>query len=123
MNSKKQNQTKEKTLYLRLNIEQQIFICSANIYQVPSACLGLEGTVIDIVRSVLPPGEILSVEGNPRCLCVPPKGDTPKKEWGVPEHRGIKELCEYSGENPLFPTGGKRASKRRRYQNWVLKER
>lgn len=84
MNSKKQNQTKEKTLYLRLNIGQQIFICSANIYQVPSECLGLEGSGMDGIGSVPPPGEILSVkEKETLCVSVCLRGDKAPKNREV----------------------------------------
>lgn len=56
-----QQKTKERTLYLRLNIGQQIFICSANIYQMPSVCLVLEGTGKNTIRSVPSLGEILGL--------------------------------------------------------------
>lgn len=81
MNSKDQNKTIEKTLHLRLNIGQQIFICSANIYQtlsVPGP--GRDWDEHSQICGVPWSQAQFRRKGNPRCLCVP-GGDT------LPKHR------------------------------------
>ena len=69
-------------MYLRLNTGQQIFICSANMYQMPSVCLV---ACSEHARCGPSPGEILSLEEKGSLgVCVRQKGDK------LPENRVVR---------------------------------
>lgn len=98
--------TKGKTPYLRLQRRQQVAICSANIYQMPSLSAWyweeLGWTQWDWC---LPAKKLKSLEGKGTLVVSTCQmGDKPpnNSRCCIPDPRGITGLWEPSGENQFF---------------------